>query len=175
MKKILLGILLLLVVGAGLLFAINGKDSYDPAKYSAKASNGLQEGSTLSFKLPDQFDHAHTLGSDTKKLIVVFAKETGHTVKEFLKEEPADYLEKHHALFIADISPMPVVIRNTFALPDLKKQHYSVLLIYDKTISKDFKKGTDTEKIAVVTLDHGKVTKLSYVEDDEDLKKALEQ
>jgi len=39
-------------------------------------------------------------------------------------------------MFIADISPMPVGIRNTLALPDLKKSPFSGLLIYDKGVGK---------------------------------------
>jgi uncharacterized protein YxeA len=173
MKKILLTLLLLLVVATGALFVLNGKDTYDADKYAASASNGLKKGSKISFTLPDQFNKSHTLNNDTQKLILVFAKATGHTVKEFLKEQPADYLQKNHALFIADISPMPVIIRNTFALPDLKKQHYSVLLIYDKKISEDFRKGTDTEKIAVVTLDKGTVAKVEYADSDDELEEKL--
>ena len=173
MKKILLTLLVLLIVATGALFLLNGKDTYDADKYSASASDGLKQGSKINFTLPDQFDKSHTLSNDTQKLILVFAKATGHTVKEFLKEQPADYLQKHHALFIADISPMPVIIRNTFALPDLKKQHYSVLLIYDKKISEDFRRGTDTEKIAIVSLDNGAVTKVVYADNDDALKKEM--
>jgi uncharacterized protein YxeA len=173
MKKILLTLLVLLVTAAGTLFFLNGKDTYDASKYSASASNGLQKGSTVAFTLPDQFDKSHTMDNSTKKLIMVFAKGTGHTVKEFLKKQPADYLPKHHALFVADISPMPVVIRNTFAMPDLKKQSYSVLLIYDKKISMDFKKGAETDKIAIVTLDNGTIEKVDYVENEDELGRIL--
>jgi len=174
MKKILLTLLVLLIVGTGTLFVLNGKDSYDPAKYSAKLSNGLQKGSKVAFTLPDQFDRPHSLDESITTIIFVASKEAGHEVKEFLKEQPADYLEKHHALFVADISPMPVIIRNTFALPDLKKQHYSVLLIYDKKIAESFKKGTKEDEITIVTLKNGTIEKVQYVEEDDDLEKALQ-
>jgi hypothetical protein len=173
MKKILLTLLVLLIAAAGILVLLNGKDTYDASKYSANLSNGLQKGSKISFTLPDQFDKSHTLTDSITTLIYVSAKATGHTVKEFLKSQPADYLEKHHALFVADISPMPVIIRNTFALPDLKKQHYSVLLIYDKTFSEEFKKGTEKDKIMIISLKNGKVEKVAAVEDAKALESAL--
>ena len=172
-KKILFGLLGLIVIGVGVLFLINGKDTYDATKYSANVSNGLNTGSTISFTLPDQFDKAHTLKTDTKTLIMVFAKATGHTVKGFLKKQDSNYLTKRDALFVADISPMPTVIRNTFALPDLKKSTYSVLLIYDKNIAKQLKNEKEAEKIAVVTLENGVIKATKYIDSEEELKRLL--
>ncbi|MEA3491639.1 MAG: hypothetical protein U9R27_07030 [Campylobacterota bacterium] len=174
MKKILLGVLILTVVAAGTLFFLKGKDTYDASRYSASLSDGLNRGSTISYTLPDQFDKVHTLDNSTQKLILVFAKDTGHTVKEYLKDQPADYLSTHHSSFVADISPMPVVIRNTFALPDLKKQHYSVELIYDKKISESFTKDAKTDSITIVTLDNRKIVKVDYLKSKEELKAALQ-
>ncbi len=174
MKKILLILLVLTVVAAGTLFFLNGKDTYDASKYSATLTDGLKKGSTVSYTLPDQFDKTQTLDDSIQKLILVFAKDTGHTVKEYLKAQPADYLAKHHTAFIADVSPMPVVIRNTFALPDLKKQHYSVILILDKKISEDFKKDAKTDKIAVATLKDGIIEKVEYLKSAEELKTVLQ-
>ncbi len=172
-KKILLGLLGLILIGGGALFFINGKDNYDASKYSAKVSNDLNAGSTISFTLPDQFDKAHTLKAETKTLVLVFAKATGHTVKEFLKKQDSDYLTKRDTLFVADISPMPTVIRNTFALPDLKKSAYSVLLIYDKNISHQLKNEKEADKIAVVTLENRVVKAVIYISTEEELKNIL--
>jgi len=172
-KKILFGLLGLLIVGGAVLFLINGKDTYDATKYSAKVSNGLNAGSSISFTLPDQFDTSHSLTPDTKTLILAFAKATGHTVKAFLKKQDKDYLPKRNALFVADISPMPTVIRNTFALPDLKKSAYSVLLIYDKNIAKQLKNEKEADKIAVVTLENGVVKATKYIDSEEELKTLL--
>lgn len=173
MKKILLILLLLIMAGAGTLFAIKGKDHYDPSKYSATLSDGFKVGSTVAYTLPDQFDKSHTLNDSIHRLIVVFTKESGHIVKNFLKEQPAGYLGKHNAAFIADVSPMPVVIRNTFALPDLKKQSYSVKLIYDKKISEAFKKDIQSEDIALISLQERKITAIKYVKTAQEIKDTL--
>jgi len=173
MKKIILTLLALILLGVGGLFMLNGKDNYDPTKYSVTATNGINVGSKLSLTLPDQFDKPHTLDNDTQKIIFVFAKATGHTVKTFLKEQPKGYLENHHALFVADISPMPTIIRNTFALPDLKKSPYSVLLIYDKSIAKTLKNPEKADKIAVATLKDKTITDVQYLSTQEELQKAL--
>ncbi|RUM74144.1 MAG: hypothetical protein DSZ11_04515 [Sulfurovum sp.] len=172
-KKIILGLLALIVIAGGTLFFINGKDNYDASKYQASATNGINVGSTITFTLPDQFDKSHALSNETKKVIFVFAKATGHTVKKFLTQQDKNYLTERNALFVADISPMPTVIRNTFALPDLKKSAYSVLLIYDGEIAKQFKNDAKAEKIAVVTLNNSTVEAVKYISTAEELKVEL--
>jgi len=172
-KKIILGLLTLIVIAGAALFFINGKDNYDASKYEASATDGMNIGSKITFTLPDQFDKAQTLGDDTKKVIFVFSKSTGHTVKTFLKEQSKDYLASKNALFVADISPMPTVIRNTFALPELKKSDFSVLLVYDKAIAKQFKNDAETEKIAVLSLNNGAVETVKYISTADELKSEL--
>jgi hypothetical protein len=172
-KKIILSLVVLLVVGVGALFAINGKNNYDPTKYSATATQGLQVGSTIAFTLPDQFDKPVTLTPDTKKVIFVFAKATGHTVREFLKQQDKNYLPSRETLFVADVSGMPTIIRNTFALPDFRKSPYSVALIYDKAIAKAYKNEKDADKITIATLSNGKITHLQTLSTEAELKAAL--
>ena len=172
-KKIILGLIGLLVIAGGALFVINGSDNYDATKYNATVTDGMNVGSKLSFTLPDQFDKKHTLSDTTKTLILSFSKETGHTIKNFLVNEADDYLTSRDTYFIADISPMPTVIRNTFALPDLKKSSFSVLLIYDKTIASQIKNVKEAQKIAVLTLDSGVITQVQYLQTAQELKIAL--
>jgi len=138
-------------------------------------SDGLNVGSTMNYTLFDQFGKAHTLDDSIHTLILVFAKDTGHAVKAFLGAQSADYLMTHHAAFVADISLMPVVIRNTFALPDLKTQPYSVNLILDETIASSLKKGAKVDGITVVTLKNKQVEKVAYVENAEALKAMIEK
>jgi len=173
MKKIILIIIALIIIAVGGLFAINGKDNYDASKYSVTATNGINIGSKLSLTLPNQFDTPSSLTNDTKKIIFVFAKATGHTVKEFLKQQDKEYLGSRNALFVADISPMPTVIRNTFALPDFKKSDYSVLLIYDKTIAKTLKNEAQADKIAIAELENMTIKHIQYVTTEDELHKVL--
>ena len=172
-KKIIIAIVLLLVVAAGALFAINGKDTYQADKFSASASNGLNVGSQVEFTIPDQFDNSHSLTKETKTVILAFAKSTGHTVKQFLSQQDKEYLPSKNALFVADISPMPTVIRNTFALPDLKKSSFSVLLIYDEKIATKLKNPKQEDKIAIVSLENGVVTNVDYILSEDELTQAL--
>ncbi len=173
-KKIVLGFLVLIVIAVGTLFAFNGKDNYDATKYIATATNGINIGSKLEFTLPDQFDKPHSLTNNTKKLILVFAKSTGHTVKAFLNQQDKDYLIKRNTQFVADISPMPTVIRNTFALPDLRKSNYSVFLIYDENIAKTLKNKKEADKIAIATIENKVIKSVKYITTTEELKAQLQ-
>ena len=173
MKKIILIITTLIIIAVGGLFVINGKDNYDASKYSVTATNGINVGSKLSLTLPNQFDAPASLTNETKKIVFVFAKATGHTVKEFLKQQDKEYLTSRNALFVADISPMPTVIRNTFALPDFKKSDYSVLLIYDKSIAKTLKNEAQADKIVVASLDNMTIKEIQYVSTEDELRKIL--
>ena len=172
-KKIILGFLALIVVAVASIFAINGKDNYDPTKYFVKASKGINIGSQLDFILPDQFDKSHSLTNSTKKLILVFTKSTGHDVKEFLNRQEKNFLTKRDTLFLADISPMPSIIRNTFALPDLRKSKYSVLLIYDENIAKKLKNAKEEDKIAIINLRAKEITEVKYILTTKELKENL--
>jgi len=173
MKKIIYGVIAILLIAGGVIFALNSKDNYNPDKYFAKATNGLNVGSKINLKLPDQFNNTTTLKDDTKKLIFAFSKNTGHITREFFSKQPKEFLDSKKALLVADISKMPVFIRNTFAMPDLKKSPYKILLIYDKNLAKEFEKGIDKDKVIVVTLNNKEVTKVDYAKNKEELEKLL--
>ncbi len=174
MKKLIYSILILATIAGVTLYTINSKDNYDASKYFAKATDGLNVGSALDLKLPDQFDKSITLNSDTKKLIFAFSKETGHITREFFGKQEKDFLNSKKALLVADISKMPVFIRNTFAMPDLKKSSYHILLIYEGKLAKEFEKDIkDKNKVIVVTLNNKKVTKVDLASNEKELEALL--
>jgi len=174
-KKIVLGILLIIIIAVVALYAINGKDNYDATKYYLKTTKGLNVKSNIDFKLPDQFDKTHTLTNQDKIMIFAFSKNTGHIVREFFGTKDKGYLENKNAKLVADVSKMPVFIRNTFALPDFKKNPYSILLIYDKNIAQDLEKNLDKTKIVIAYLNNKQITKIEYASNQEELKKILEK
>jgi len=171
-KKIVLALILILVIAGGVFFFMNSNDNYDASKYSATVP-AMQEGSAINFTLPDQFDKAHTLSVDTKTLVFTFAKASSHIVRDFLQTQATDYLSARNAYYVADISPMPTVIRNAFAMPDLKKSAYPVILIYDATIAAKFRDDAQKAAIMIVSLDNKTITKIQYVNDTQALKAIL--
>ncbi len=176
MKKIILGILLLLLIAVGALFAINGTSNYDPSKYSLSVkpdNKPFGVGSEIDFTLPDQFDKSKGLPADTQKLMFVFTKPTGHIFRSFMAYQGDTFLADKKIVAVADVSAMPTVILNTFAMPDFRKSKYSILLIYDKDMAKKLKEGQAVDKVIVMTLENKKVTKIELASDETELAKLL--
>ncbi len=170
MKKIIMAVLVLLLIGGGVFFFLNSKENYDPGKYSASVKPApMVVNSHIDFTLPDQFDKSHSLEVATKKIIFTFAKKSAHIVRNFLKEKNADFLTINETLYIADIHPMPVVIRNAFAMPDLKKSEYPVILIYEEKISKLFADPKHKEDVMIVQLENKTVKDISFAKDLKEL------
>ena len=175
MKKIILTLVAIAVIAGGFIFAKYAKNDYDSSRFNASVTPApLQKGSQIDYTLPDQFGKSHTLEPGTRTLILTFAKESAHIVRNFLKTKPDDYLLMHEAEYIADIHPMPVVIRNAFAMPDLKKSNYPVLLIYEEKIAKLFKTPGHENDITLVTLEKNRVTDITYVKDAKSLEAKLD-
>jgi hypothetical protein len=163
MKKVvsLIGIV---VVVFGAFVLMNSKDSYDASKYFVK-----YDGKTIEFKLPDQFDKTHKVTNNTKLLIIAFLKEDGHTIREYLKSHRPTLLEENHTMFLADISKVPVVIRNMVILKDFKRSKFPVIVIYDKKISKTLNDNKD--KILVMHLENKKIVKIEHIKTAQELDK----
>jgi len=114
--------------------------------------------------LPDQFDKDYNIRSDDTILIMAFEKDVSRAINEYLKTKPGAFLSDHHAKYISDISSMPSIITNMFALPKMKKYPFSILLIYND-FGKQFNR--KEEKITVFKLKYGIVKSISYITDKE--------
>ena len=121
----------------------------------------------------DQFDKPISLTSKTKKIIFVFKKASGHTVRNFLDSKPDDYLANKNVAFIADISGMPSIIASMFAIPDLQKHKYPVMLIKDEDAAKKYKNEKYEDYITIVSLNNFRITSITLVSTAEQLEKIL--
>jgi len=172
MKKVLLILSLLVLVGAGALYFLKGKSQYDPAKYTLSITpeeKPFGVGSRIDFVLPDQFGKAHKLDPQTRTMVFAFTKATGHIIKEALADTNDADLQKQGAVVVADISGMPTVIQNMFALPDLRKSAYTMLLIYDKQMAARLKEGQATDKVILVRLKDQTVQKIEHAQNAKEL------
>ncbi len=118
-------------------------------------------GKSLSdMKLSDQNEKRQMLKADTKIVFFSFIKSTGRACNDFLKKKPANFLAKHRAVYVANISGAPSFIKKIFILPDLKKLKFPVLLINNDALLAAYSKGVDKEKIVVVYLENKKIIKI---------------
>jgi len=172
LKKLIITTIAMLAVIAALI-GFGSKEIFDKEGYFAKSTNALTVGSDIDFALPNQHDEIHSLQNDTKKVIFVFSKPMGHIVKNYLASQPKEFLPSKNMLFVADISPMPVAIRNFMAMPDLKKSKYSVLLIFEPTLAKPLLDEENKDKIIVATLENKKIASVTYAVTEKEFLEAI--
>lgn len=129
--------------------------------------------SVLPLDLNDQFGKRVTLKVMPKTLIMAFEKGTGATVNEFLTVQEKGYLAKNKAAFVADISQMPKFITESFALPKMRKYTHRVLLIQDEQQGLNFP--AQEGKITIMKFRGNFLTKIDFVDNEADLKQAIEQ
>ncbi len=140
------------------------------SSYIFASSNILQIGDKFpnnSFK--DQFEKEYIITNDTKKLLFAFSKDNGHIIKEFMGDKPTDFLIKKEILFIADISAMPSIIASWFAIPDMKKSKYPILLIQDEDIAAKYKLEDKKESFMIVELENKQVKNIKYISGKENI------
>jgi len=141
---------------------------------SVPVQSKIVVGSSLApLTLNDQFEKSHTVSADTQKIIFAFSKDMGHMSNEFFAKQDADYLAKHNAVFIADVSGAPSLIRSMFIMPGLKDFKHTVLVIEDKNVAASYRIDTHKEKIMVLDVKDMVIEKINYVSDEASLEKAL--
>jgi hypothetical protein len=133
----------------------------------------LQIGDSLPrVELLDQHDQSHRLESDIKYLIFAHTKQTGAMMTDILADAEADYLSMRKAVYIADISGMPSLIARLFALPKMRKIASPIYLIREEDQAVWLPRQED--KLTLVALADGLVSKITYPADEETLKSTLE-
>ncbi|MDD2790144.1 MAG: hypothetical protein PHU40_05690 [Sulfurimonas sp.] len=165
MKKILLAAL-----SALLFLGCSSNATNENVKPALVVQQSLE-----SLKLSDQFEVSHEVKSETQKIVFAFSKDIGHTCNEFFATKSEMYLQEHNALFVADVSSAPSLIRSMFILPGLKDFKHTVLVLEDKDLSASYKAGMESEKIVVVFVENKIITDIQTFNTTEELQAAIEK
>ncbi len=153
-----------------LFLGCSSKDSTD-SSVKAKLIIGK---SLSSLSLYDQNEKVHTLKSSTKKVIFAFSKDVGHTCNDFFATKKTSYLADNSAMFIADVSGAPSLIRSMFIMPGLKDFKHTVLVLDDKDTAASYKANQDSEKIIVVNIEDGVISGIKALNSVAELEKDLQ-
>lgn len=154
-----------------LLFVACGAKEQNTQDVEAK----LVLGTSLSgLTLQDQFEAEHTIKTTTTKVVFALAKESAHVCNDFFETQVPTYLADNNTEFIADVSAAPSIIKSLFILPGLKDFKHTVLLLNEKTTAAPFRKGLDTEKIILVSIQDGVIAKITTVSTDKELQAFIE-
>jgi hypothetical protein len=140
--------------------------------YYLFASTPLNIGDKIGhFSLLNQFDEKQTVDSSIKIILVSFEKDTGADINTFLSEQNSNLLQQNHAVFIANISGMPMVITKMFALPKMRNYKHPILLIYDEN---DTRFKSTEGKSTLYRLKDGIIQSMEFISKD-DLKTIFSQ
>lgn len=123
--------------------------------------------------LNDQFGKPHSLSPETKTVVFAFSKEMGHLSNDFLVKQEPGYLAEHHALFIADVSAAPSLIRSMFIMPGLKEFKHTVLVIDDENTAASYRIDEHQDVLMILDVNEYIIEKIRYVNSEEELAKAL--
>jgi len=162
MKNVLLGLLLTLS------FIGCSEEVSGPVVSKVAVGKSLE-----ALKLNDQFENPHTLDAETTQVIFAFSKDMGHMSNEYFAKQDADFLAKHHTVFVADVSGAPSLIRSMFIMPGLKDFKHTVLIIEDKNLAASYRNESHKEELMVLTLNNLMIEKIAYVKDETGLAKAF--
>ncbi len=76
----------------------------------------------------DQYEQKNRITDKTKWIIFSREKNSYELITDFLKSKNMTKAENYHGYYVADISKMPRLIAKYFALPEMKKLNFSILI-----------------------------------------------
>ena len=121
--------------------------------------------------LKDQFDQPLVVDATTRQVIYTAEKSVSDLLTGVLGTQGKAMLDKTHTVLVADISAMPALITRLFAVPKLRELPYALALVREVFLMADLprRKGAAT----VLTLENGQVTRVQYLQTEEQLRQAL--
>ena len=123
--------------------------------------------------LPDQHGNAHAIDEAVRVVLFTRDMKGGGVVKEALQTDGRAFLERHHALYVSDVSRMPGFIRATIAKPRLRGRGYPILLDEEGTATADFPAAEG--KATILFLEKLRVVRVAQAGSVDELRKAIER
>ncbi|HEY0946428.1 MAG TPA: hypothetical protein VGD81_14220 [Opitutaceae bacterium] len=135
---------------------------------SLHAASPYQAGDTFeAFTTKDQHDRPYTFAPGVRHVIVSFVMGTGRDANAFFAKQPADYLDRHQAIFVSNIHGMPGIGRR-FALPKMKKYPHRILLADEEHFLDRYP--AQERKLTVLDLDaDGKVASVRFLDPEKEM------
>jgi hypothetical protein len=108
----------------------------------------------------DQHGAAYAFTNGTPHLLVAVEMDAAKAANQKLTEQGAGFLEKHGAVYLMDIHPMPGIAK-VFALPKMRKYPHRIVLIETKGVLNWAPTKAGHVSVLSLTPD-GKVSKIAY-------------
>jgi hypothetical protein len=130
------------------------------------------ESQISTFSLKDQYGNQYEVDETTRLILFNKDMKGGKIIKNGLKETYRNYLSNHNAVYVADISGMPGLIRKFVALPKMRKYPYSILLDMVASVTKDFPSQPD--KATLIYVRNLRITDIQYIENPDLIRPAID-
>lgn len=104
----------------------------------------------------DQHDQDYVFEPGTRAMLIAFDMSTSKAANHFLAEQGAGYLDRHGAVYIANIYGMPGIGRY-FALPKMRKYPQRIVLADEKDLLDPFPR--EDGRVTVIHLDDAAVVR----------------
>lgn len=121
--------------------------------------------------LTDQHDRPIRIDAQTRIVIFSAEKPVSDWVSGVLSSQPAGVLGRLEAVYVSDISGMPSLITQMFALPKLRKLEFPMALAREASVVADLPRLPGMA--AVLTMRDAKVLSVQQVSDAAQLQRAL--
>jgi hypothetical protein len=143
-----------------------------PALSGARAEPWAEGRRIEAITLPDQ--HGEPRAIDASVHAVLFSRDMGGggVLKQALGDAGAALLERSGAIYVADVSRMPAMIRSLFAMPGLRRRGYPILIDAEGAATAEFP--SEPERGTLVVLDDLRVESVRHFERAGELRDALE-
>lgn len=129
-------------------------------------------GDTLpATRFDDQHGLTHTLHEHVRVIVFSHDMEGGDVIKAALADDGPRLLGDAGAVYVADVSGMPTVIRRMFALPKMRKRTYPMLLDTDGDATARYP--ARPAQATVIVLDRLRVTSIQHHPDVVGLRESL--
>jgi hypothetical protein len=141
----------------------------DPPPAEPLAVGGVLEKASLL----DQNEVPHEINEQVRAIFFAREMEGGKVIRALLDEAGAEFLERHKAVYVADISGMPTLIANMMAIPKMKRERaYPTLL--DRTGTASARYPSEEGRVTVLLLDRLRVEQILYRGTADGLREAVE-
>lgn len=142
---------------------------------SAAWADSWVVGTTLEgFGMADQHDNPKSIGPSVRSILFSRDMDGGKILRAAVgdREEGAARLERAGAVYVADVSGMPGVIRSLFAMPSLRRRGYPILVDLDGTQTADFPSAE--AQGTLIELTDLRITTIAHFESAEELRARLD-
>ncbi len=124
-----------------------------------------------ALEIEDQHRTKHKLGPSVRAIVFTRDMDGGAVIKEALAEGGKEKLADAGAVYIADVSAMPAIIRRIFAEPKMRNRPYAMLLDRDGSLTRNFP--SQPGRVVLLKLDALRIQSVDYLDSSDGVNQAL--